>query len=321
MERLRSFLNRAATSVSQQVKQSYLFQVEVGITSLTHQLCLLKLVQNSSNDTRWLAFTNFVSFYSNQLNLNPVPLPLFGESYFSTGSFTFYETLRLSKQYFVLSVSYGDPALFWPLAAHELAHCWLSSRDTVDRISANLPWSSNLRPEVISNRVEEALCDSIATRIMGPSYPFSFINKFWTRFPIQGMTSAIYPTDRYRLECMARVLDESGFFDEAADVRDVSDSAFVEGWQEEEISWSLDSISEQARQVTFPNPRAIRTVPRQGFSSLGMTNLSEANAIFYSSWASIDNDARQITDQQITELSRKLVSALERSPVSSDTKT
>jgi len=92
----------------------------------------------------------------------------------------------------------------------------------------------------IEKRIEEALCDAIATYMIGPSYPYSYLNRLWARFPA-GIVPE-YPSHRFRIECMATVLDEMKLYEQARNIRYIGNAKFSEPWQNEEIHWAIDDI-------------------------------------------------------------------------------
>jgi len=213
------------------------------------QYGIFKIAQASTFDGRWRALNRFASYYADILDIAVTPVPLFGHTYFSTGSFSYYKTLglRLEKEYYVLSVDKSDPPLFWPLALHELSHCWLGRRDDVDRICSRhideisrIEDMTRINRSIIEKRIEEALCDVIATYTIGPSYPYSYLNKLWAQFPAGILPE--YPSHRFRIECMATVLDEMELFEQARNLRCIGDTKFSEPWQNEEIHWAIDDI-------------------------------------------------------------------------------
>jgi len=161
---LRRNLDRAQMSKSESLRQSYFYQVDTGLRLLLFQYGIFKLVIGSSSDKRATALQNLVCYYSHLLGLKVVPLSFFGDSYYSSGSFPYYKhfSLRLKKEYYVLSVDHTDPPVFWPLALHELAHCWLSSRNDVDRVCHDHPSDlKGIDKDLVESRLEEAFCDVI----------------------------------------------------------------------------------------------------------------------------------------------------------------
>lgn len=85
----------------------------------------------------------------------------------------------MEREYYVIAVDYSDPPLLWPLVFHEIGHCLLSVRDDVDRIcEQSISWvRSDISLETIHRRLEEALCDVIATYLIGPAYPYEALHQ------------------------------------------------------------------------------------------------------------------------------------------------
>lgn len=318
--KLKGKLSSALASRSREVRDSNLFQVEIGIIWLSRERGHIRLAQASLSDARFTALSNATTFYSKRIGLGVTPLPFFSEHYFSTGSFSYYRepvALRLSNDHYVLSAAYVDEPFFWPLIVHEIAHCWLSKRDDVDQLTSKWVDRCGLDRDNMMSRVEEAICDVVASRLIGPSYPLAFINKFWSRFPIPGVVSPDYPTNRFRLECMASSLDAQFFTEEAAEIREIADAKFIDTWREEEISPALSDICAVA--TTFPS-LTVSEIRRLGNGPLESVALSSANAVaalFYGAWISIDRLGQDMNDT-IAQISKILVRKLEGSAVSSN---
>jgi len=317
---LRQKLDRVQTSESKRLKEFYFYQIDTGIRWFLIQHRIFKTILESSSDKRWAALRNFVYFYSQQIGLKTSPLPFFGEEYYSSGSFPYYRTLalRLEKEYYVLCVDHTDPPVFWPLALHEIAHCWLSNRDDVDQICGrHLPDLRRIDKDTAENRVEEALCDVVATCLIGPAYPYAFVTKLWAQFPVE--VSSNYPSYRYRVECMASILDRQGFCEEAADLRDIGEGKSEHGWREEEISWSLDDLQSVADEVPSPSATEVKRLARGASTDLELSAPSDPASLFYAAWLSLDRADPKNTANTTDKMSQAIIRVLERRSMPSDT--
>jgi len=176
--------------------------------------------------------------------MDVIPLPYFGHRYESSGDFTYYSEFasRLVKKYYVVSADGSDPEVFWPLVTHELAHCWLSRTDQAERIFwQHFATLSGIGREDGTSQIEEALCDGLATKIMGPSYPFSFLGKFWAGLQLE--SGPTHPSNQLRLEIMARILETDSFSQEAEEIRETTERTFgTQSWKQDVISGTLDDI-------------------------------------------------------------------------------
>jgi hypothetical protein len=259
-------------------------------------------------------------YCSERLVFEAPPLPIFGESYYSSGSFSYYKEFRipLKKEYYVLSVNQTDPPVFWPLALHEMAHCWLGRHEYVDHICGrNQPDLRNIGQNTAANRVEEALCDIIATHVIGPSYPYAYVSKLWVTFPLP--VTCNYPSHRYRIECMARVLDRQGFYEDANDLRVVGDQKFESKWQEEEVSWSLGDLLEVANELPCPPLDRIKRLTSGTSILADMDSDDDFATVFYRAWLVINSaDSEQIV-ATVDKASKAILCFLKRCPVSSNT--
>jgi len=176
ISKIRTYLARTRSTTSEVVRTASLWLCDTALHWLSIQYGIFKIAESGTHDGRWAALNSFVANYASELKLQAMPLPLLGDSYFSTGSFQYYRhlALRLEREYYVVSVDASDPPVFWPLLLHEISHCWLGSRNYVEVVCGAHPDEvSRMDRRVIESRIEEALCDILATRIIGPAYPFS----------------------------------------------------------------------------------------------------------------------------------------------------
>lgn len=219
--------------------------------------------------------------------------------------------MRLEREYYVLSIDKSDPPFFWPIVLHELSHCWLSSRDDVDRICGrHLSDLRRIDREIAERRVEESLCDALATHLIGPSYPYAYLNKLWARFPVH--VSITYPSHKFRVECMATVLDRMDCFQAGADLRNVSDGVFNGSWDDEEISWALDEIVD----VTSELPLLVgEDVVQRASRSLSMLDISPPDdlpTLFLACWMLIDSSDLGSIYHTVDNASRSVLTVLGR---------
>jgi len=310
--RLSQNLDRAQQTRNNRLAKIKIFQADIGLRWLTMQYRRFNAIMASSRDTRWDALRKFINHYSNIMELDTTPLPFFGESYYVSGSFTIYKkiSLRLEKDYFELCVDHTDPPIFWPLIIHEIAHCWLSKNEYVDNICSQYsPHIHDITLDIASNRIEEALCDIIATRVMGPAYPMAFVNRLWALFQLE---SQIYPKNRFRIECMAKVLDIMDFREEARKLRSIGDEKFEYPYEEEEVSCTLNELCRvsQRFQVISTKIRRLFESPTKVFQ---LRNNEDYALAFYSFWLEINEAKTEDTELLITSISNKILNSLIRS--------
>ena len=240
-------LKRAEAARSQTVKEAYLFLVEMCLRYYSAQYQIFQLSKSSMVQIRaWNALRNLIRHFSDQLKMKTLPMPLLGDDYFATGSFTYFRDLsiQLRKDFYFIAVDSLDPPIFWPLIAHEIAHCWLNETKYLDRIFAS-PEVLEVKRRVsipVEQRLEEALCDMVATRLLGPAYVWAYTTRLWPVFP-QGVHEN-YPSHPFRLECMCEMLDRMELDDVSSDLRKLRDQRFRISWQDEEISPLKDIILE-----------------------------------------------------------------------------
>jgi len=239
------FLKRAEAAKSQILRENYLYQVDELLNYYSTQYHLFRLAKVQEEGETWNALHTLVRYLSDKLKFNVSPIPLLSDSYYSTGSFSYYKefSLRLKKEYYFVAVDILDSPLLWPLIAHELAHCWLNQSEYLREIYAS--------PEVIETkakskiplekRIEETLCDLVATRLFGPSYLQSYTLKLWLHFPVS--IPEDYPQHSFRLECMFDTLVRLDLTEATENLKRLRER-FCVSWQKEEISPLKEQILE-----------------------------------------------------------------------------
>jgi len=244
---LRRKLIQAKRTESGAVRRSACGFVSPALHYLRIQRQWMLAVQQSLSHPNSLVATKLVQGYC---RVFPFEYPIYvslREGYMSTGSFVYYKRVGLKprKEYFAVSLDVTDPLILWPLVVHELAHCWLSHTDHVDRISSSLLETFNGSYSEPEDRVEEAVCDAVATRLTGAQYPLAFAMKLWLDLPSK--ETGYHPFNSFRLELMAQTLDDMHLFEEAGQVRDIAATSSSSGWNDEPISPSLQALIHVAK--------------------------------------------------------------------------
>jgi hypothetical protein len=310
LEKLEEQLNMATSARSLTLRANLRLQVDIGIEWISLQRLRFGSVLQSRNDPQWLPLRLLLGNYSRILGIAPAPLPILGEGYYSTGSFVYYRsrTQSVDSRHYIVSVDRTDKPIFWPLVLHELAHIWLGERDEVDQICGSVTEPDSLSNEERAERVEEALCDVIATRLVGPAYSYSFLHKLWARFDVS--TARGYPSNGFRIECMANSLSTQGFSDVASELREMADLKFEERWEREEISWSTASLLSAASEIRGVTPS--QTESGQSPSSASPTTLMN------DAWAQAELLSIKDWGTGLDRISQGIIQDLERRPVSRD---
>jgi hypothetical protein len=273
-------------------------------------------VEKRSKDSKWIALNNFITNYLGEFKFLSTPMPLLGDSYYSTGSFQYYRklSLRLTKEYYLVSVDSTDSPIFWPLVLHEMAHCWLGSSHVVNSIYAAHNNNMNgLDREVAENRIEEALCDSLATSLIGPAYPFSFINKLWAQFSRE--VSNWYPTNEFRIECMANILDELQLTEIANELRMIVNEKFSNSWNNEEIACVIDDLAQTTKEFSRTLPKISSKIgieAENACSALDKSPPKDMPTLFFSCWKLLDKMEPSKIPTELNRITDILLKALKR---------
>ncbi|MGQ9474402.1 MAG: hypothetical protein ACUVRN_10230 [Candidatus Caldatribacteriaceae bacterium] len=200
----------------------------------------------------WDAFRSLIKYISEILKLSSPPMPILGDEYYSTGSFSYFRDLgfRLRKEYYFVVADFMDSPIFWPLVAHEVGHCWLNETKYIQEIST-LPEALEIETKTkvsVEKRIEETLCDLVGVRLFGPAYVHSYNLKLWLRFPKP--VHEDYPQHPFRLKCMLDMLYRLEMDDAAENIREICGERFDADWQKEEISPLKDHLLEASE--NFP---------------------------------------------------------------------
>lgn len=227
----------------------------MGLNYYSTQYQFFQLANVSLKEETLGALQCLIRHISAHLKLSIQPIPILGDEYYSTGSFSYFRDLafRLKKEYYFVAVDFLDTSLFWPLIAHEVAHCWLNETKYLKEICASGE-ALNIKAKTkvpVEERVEETLCDLVATRLFGPAYTHAYNVKLWLRFP--KAVHEDYPQHSFRLECMIAVLERLELDDVAGKLKELRNERFDIGWQQEEIS----PLKEQLLEVSENIPTTI----------------------------------------------------------------
>jgi len=232
----------AEVAKSRRIKEGYLYIIDIILGYYLTQYQFFQLSLSSMKEKKfWNALGNLLRYLADQLNLKATPMPILGNEYYSTGSFTYFRDLssfapRLKTEYYFIAVDSLDLPLFWPLVAHEEAHCWLSETRYVDEACA-LEVAQEIKRETgapLEKKIEEVLCDLVATKLLGSAYPWAYITRLWLH--LNGKASDAYPSHSFRIECMCSQLENMEMYPAAEKIRALRDERVKDGWQREVIS-------------------------------------------------------------------------------------
>jgi hypothetical protein len=185
-------------------KQYYLFSW-LSVWLLSDQLEKFTLVEASIGDPMWGHLNIVIDDLIERLGLSSKPLPFFGSSFYCTGSFAYTERGIPVSPFYQVSTESRESTLFWPLLAHEIAHLKLHETDEARNLRRELS-RRNLRSEKYRERLDEALCDIIATLLYGPAYIVAFGTKFWQI--LDEYHDESYPSNQFRLFIMFKTMED-----------------------------------------------------------------------------------------------------------------
>src|SRR2546427_11904181 len=121
--------------------------------------------------------------------------------------------------------------------AHELAHCKFNETShvkTMLREARKRGVDRKLGAEACQRRLEQVLCDILATRLLGPGFAVSFAHKLE---PVLSFPLPIdEPSFQMRLECIASTLDDAELTDTAKTIRSIGQDQFETDWNEDPLA-------------------------------------------------------------------------------------
>ena len=255
----RELLRRAETSVEEQSRKSYLELAYRLVSGISEDLSLFKLFEQSVNDERWKSATNMVLECSKFIGVCPTPsVILSGNSYFSSQG---PPDIRTGKEnsipkYNVVSVDQLHSPILWPNLIHELCHFIIWDGKMPEEIFYSI---DNDELEIVStqNKIGEAICDCVATLIIGPSYPFSYLAQYFQT--LSNTASMSHPSDSLRLKLMSDILVNSKMPQESKEIEEILINKLGKAWQQDELFPAFDRIiKESTRLIRIPKYRNFR---------------------------------------------------------------
>jgi hypothetical protein len=246
--RILDIIDRVERSLHPFDRMANIWLSQISLDWLLVQHGFFKLSYYNFTSIEWRALQGLIKTVSEILEIRAPVLGAFYNTYGSTGTFILNRKIGrpFGQDYFMVMIDELDYPIFWPLVIHELSHCWLSSQNIIEEISSQI--HSELEPKIVERRVEEALCDAVATSFMGPSYVYSYINRLWPTFSMRN--SIEYPSDAFRLEMMIRILKQTNH-DKVADIETMIEDNISIDWANEEIVASMILIEEFTKQLPF----------------------------------------------------------------------
>jgi len=241
-----SQLQKYESSRSETLRDTFLFQAFTCLRLYLIQHFLLKSAERNLTNIKWVSLQNLVYSLSNQIKLMRRPVSILGDDYFAAGTPVYRECgIRIEKPFYIVVADEFDFPLFWTLIAHELAHCKLSETEHLTKlyvIASEMDLFRRLRADYCAKRIEQAMCDIIATRLLGPAFMYAYFLRLYPDFSEEHPRED--PSHQFRIECMAEVLQLCRLHQIADWARERLDEKFRKSWKDEEISPLKDSLLE-----------------------------------------------------------------------------
>ena len=233
-----SRLKRYEVSQRDNLRDTFLFQAFTGLRLYSVHHFLIQSAERDINNPKWISLQNFVFHLSDQIELTKRPVSILGDDYFATGSPMYREYgIQIEKPFYIVVADRFDYPLFWTLSAHELAHCRLSETEHLRKlykIANEMNLFRRLRMDYCQKRIEQAMCDIIATRLLGPAFVYAYFLRLYPDFLENNAEEE--PSHQFRIECMTETLECAELHQIANWIREKRDEKFRKSWEDEEIS-------------------------------------------------------------------------------------
>jgi hypothetical protein len=309
------YIDRVERTIDPLEVANNIYLSEFSLNWLLLQHGFFKQVTNDHTTNRWKALQNYLECGKELFFIGDPILGSFYNRYGATGRFLLDRRISQtsSHNYFLIFVDELDAPVYWPLAIHELAHCWLSSQDSVVEISSQL--ETTLEPDIQESCVEEALCDAVASTIMGPSYVFSYINRLWAGFARP--KSPEYPKDSFRIELMVRILRKIGYSEEIQEIESMITDLECDDWNDEVIVDSLDLIEGFATQLPFQTPKLETEI--SSLDDFKKNSPKDIQTLFHVGWTLLNQSNVDTYSEQLRTINQTIQGILERNSATFNT--
>lgn len=237
-------LERRDLSKRDNLRDTFLFQAFTCLRLYSIHHFLIQSAEREATSVKRISFQNFVSSLSDHIKLTKRPISVLGDDYFASGSPTYREYgIQIEKPFYMVVSDGLDYPLFWTLIAHELAHCRLSETEHLKKlykIANEMNLFRRLRMDHCEKRIEQAMCDIIATRLLGPAFVYAYFLRLYPDFLENHAEEE--PSHQFRIECMAETLECADLHEIANWIRERRDEKFGKSWEHEEIASLKESL-------------------------------------------------------------------------------
>ncbi len=302
----------AELSRTPEIRSLFISEADLLLSSFAHQNQLVNSAWKNLDAKGWPAFSKMIGWLSGTLGLDRVPIPLLGEGYF-TSSLDLEQFQAEAPHFYLVSADAFDESFYWPLMAHELAHCKFNETShvkTVLREVRKKGLDRKLGAQVCQRRLEQVLCDIVATRLLGPGFAFSFAQRLEPVFSYPLPVDE--PSFQLRLECIASTLDDAELTDSARTIRSTVQAQFETDWNDDPLASLKPTLIRRCEDLPLLiSKEKYETSIKASSSLLSQLLSSDPVMLFQTAWLSIMNhDFPNLGF--LTELSESIMTSLER---------
>ncbi|MCL5732255.1 MAG: hypothetical protein M1285_02545 [Candidatus Thermoplasmatota archaeon] len=245
-------IEKAAVTNDKMAKDGFMAVADKVLRDLSEDASLFFMFENSLKNKKWKPLTNLSNRCSEYMGLKRNPsVVLYGSSNFSaSGPSNMTGRLKLEGEtYSLVVIDHSLDALLWPSVVHEIAHLLPSIDELVDNLYYRSGLSKRVNIDEGISKLTEAVCDSLATSIMGPSYPLSFYAQYYQIFG-QG-DYRIHPTDEFRMKLMTEILRSNNLKSYADSIDKLLTNRSRNSWKNDVLANYIDEIISGTRNVVI----------------------------------------------------------------------
>jgi hypothetical protein len=308
-------MDRAELSRTPEIRSLFISDADLLLSYFAYQAQLINSAWKNLEAKAWPAFSKLITWLSRTLGLDQIPIPMLGGAYFTSSLYREQFQAEI-PHYYLTSADAFDETLYWPLMAHELAHCKLNETSHVKtalREARKRGVDRKLGAEACQRRLEQVLCDVLATRLLGPAFALSFAQKLEPVFSFPLPIDE--PSFQLRLECIASTLEDAELTDTAKTIRSVGQEHFETDWNDDPLAVLKLTLIRACDDQPVLISKDGYAASMKACSSLQMEKLpSDPVLLFQTAWLSIASSVDSCSPSFVHKLSESIMANLERLP-------
>lgn len=306
-----NIIKKSAVTKDETAKDGFWVAADKAIRDISEDISLFFMFQNSIDNKKWKSLANFSNRCSEYMGLKKNPsVVLYGSSNFSaSGPPNATGISRIDEDsYSLVVIDHSLDALLWPSVVHEISHLLPLIDDNVDNLYYKSGLSKSVEIDEGVSKLVEAVCDSLATTIIGPAYPLSFYSQYYQTFGQN--RSKTHPTDEFRMKLMIETLRKNNLEDYAKNVDELLSDRSGESWNDDILTNYIDNIISQTLKMVPKKPNATFR-ENISFEDFQHDPPGSIYSLFNEGWSLVAFDYKRYP-KVYKDVSKKIFNALKR---------